>query len=100
MRNRPAGISAMIRGFDTYRLDRALFNACIFPVYIGYGDLSDDYQLVKAQVLAGLFGGNQARPYPRLHHFLPPEMIYTPPPPGALVHRRPRRGNSPTSHPA
>jgi len=78
MRNRPAGISAMIRGFDTYRLDRALFEACIFPVYIGYGDLSDDYQLVKAQVLAGLFGDIQVRRYPGVHHFVAPEEIYTP----------------------
>jgi len=78
MRNRPAGISAMIRAFDAYRLDRALFEACSFPVYTGYGDLSDDYQLVKVQVLARLFGDIQARRYAGVHHFVSPEQIYTP----------------------
>ena len=77
MRNRPAGISAMIRAFDAYRLDRALFEACSFPVYVGYGDLSDDYQLVKVQVLARLFGDIQVRRYAGVHHFVSPEEIYT-----------------------
>jgi pimeloyl-ACP methyl ester carboxylesterase len=77
MRNRPAGISAMMRAFDAYRLDRALFMACAFPVYAGYGDLSDDYQLVKMQVLAGLFGDIHVQRYPGIHHFVSPEQIYT-----------------------
>jgi pimeloyl-ACP methyl ester carboxylesterase len=77
MRNRPAGISAMIRAFDAYRLDRALFKACAFPVYAGYGDLSDDFQLVKMQVLAGLFGDIHVRRYSGVHHFVPAEQIYT-----------------------
>jgi len=77
MRNRPAGISAMIRAFDAYRLDRALFMACTFPVYAGYGDLSDDYQLVKVQVLAGLFGDIHVQRYPGIHHFVSPDQIYT-----------------------
>src|SRR5260370_37931228 len=77
MRNRPAGISAMIRAFDTYRLDRTLLEACNFPAYIGYGDLSDDYQLVKAQVLARLFGDIQVRRYRVVFNDAAPPEIYT-----------------------
>lgn len=78
MGNRPAGISAMIRAFDAYRLDRALFKACAFPVYAGYGDLSNDEQVVKMQILAGLFGDIHVQRYPGIHHFVSPEQIYTP----------------------
>ncbi|HYT11691.1 MAG TPA: alpha/beta hydrolase [Candidatus Nitrosopolaris sp.] len=78
MRNRPAGISAMIGAFDTYHLDRELFKACSCPVYVGYGDLSDDYQLIKVQVLAGLFGDIHVQRYAGIHHFVSPEEIYTP----------------------
>ena len=78
MRNRPAGISAMIRAFDAYRLDRALFSACAFPVYAGYGDLSDEEQVLKMQVLAGLFGDIHVQRYTGIHHFVPPGQIYTP----------------------
>jgi pimeloyl-ACP methyl ester carboxylesterase len=78
MRNRPAGISAMIRAFDTYRLDRELFKACLFPVYVGYGDLSDDYQRIKVQVLAGLFADIHVQRHSGIHHFVSPEQIYTP----------------------
>lgn len=85
MRNRPAGISAMIRAFDGYRLDRALFEACSFPVFAGYGDLSDDYQVVKVQVLAGLFGDIQVRRYRGVHHFVASEEIYTAQHVGELV---------------
>ena len=77
MRNRPAGISAMIRAFDAYRLDRALFEACSFPVYAGYGDQSDAYQLVKIQVLAGLFADIRIQRFAGVHHFVAPERIYT-----------------------
>jgi len=51
--------------------------ACTFPVYAGYGDLSDDYQLVKMQVLAGLFGDIHVQRYPGIHHFVSPDQIYT-----------------------
>ena len=85
MRNRPGGISAMIRAFDAYRLDRELFKACGFPLYVGYGDRSDDYQLLKAQVLAGLFGDIHVQRFAGIHHFVSPEQIYTPAHAGELV---------------
>src|SRR6266571_4315121 len=42
------------------------------------GGLSDDYQLIKVQVLAGLFGDIHVQRYAGIHHFVSPEEIYTP----------------------
>jgi pimeloyl-ACP methyl ester carboxylesterase len=78
LQKRPAGISAMIRAFDAYRLDRELFTACAFPVFSGYGDQTADYERVKVQILAGLFAAIRVRRFAGIHHFVPPDRIYTP----------------------
>jgi len=69
MRNRPAGIAAMLRAFGEHRLDRARFRECRFPVFFGYGDLTGEQEEVLADVHIRRFSG--------IHHFVPPEQIYT-----------------------
>lgn len=78
MRKRPAGIAAMIRAFDAYQFDRDLLRRCRFPVYYGYGDLSHDEQALKAGILAQLFGDIHVQRFEGVHHFVPPDEIYTP----------------------
>lgn len=78
MKKRPAGIAALIRAFDAYGFDRELLRDAPFPVYYGYGDLSHPEQAVKASILAELFGDIQVQRFAGIHHFVPPEQIYTP----------------------
>jgi pimeloyl-ACP methyl ester carboxylesterase len=78
MQKRPAGIAALIRVFEAYRFDRENLAAVRFPVYYAYGDLSHEEQAVKAGVLARLFADTHVRRFAGVHHFVPPEMIYTP----------------------
>jgi pimeloyl-ACP methyl ester carboxylesterase len=78
MRKRPAGIGALLRQFDAYAFDRHLFTACRFPVYYAYGDLSHDEQAMKAGILARLFPDVHVQRFAGVHHFVPPEQIYTP----------------------
>lgn len=85
MRKRPAGIAAMIRAFEAYDFDRARFRTCRFPVFYAYGDLSHDEQAVKAGVLAQLFPDVHVQRFEGIHHFVPPEEIYTPRHVGALL---------------
>lgn len=77
MRKRPAGISALIRAFDAFGFDRGLLSAATFPVLYAYGDLSHDEQAVKAGILARLFADVHVQRYAGIHHFVPPEQIYT-----------------------
>ena len=78
MQNRPAGIAAMMRAFLAFEFDRASLSAGGFPVYLGYGDLTHEIEAVKAGVLARLFGDIRIQRYPGIHHFVPPDQIYTP----------------------
>ena len=78
MRKRPAGIAALIKAFHAYAFDRELLRAGSFPVFYAYGDLSHPEQALKAGILAQLFADIQVRRYPGVHHFVPPDMIYTP----------------------
>ena len=78
MKKRPAGIAALIRAFDAYDFDRELLRDAPFPVYYGYGDLSHPEQAVKAGILAELFGDIRVQRFAGVHHFVPPEKIYTP----------------------
>lgn len=77
MQKRPAGIAALIRAFEAYRFDRALLAAIDLPVYYGYGDLSHGEQALKAGVLAQLVGDIHVHRFAGVHHFVPPEQIYT-----------------------
>jgi pimeloyl-ACP methyl ester carboxylesterase len=85
MRKRPAGIAAMIRAFDEYPFDRNVLRRCRFPVFYGYGDLSHDEQALKAGILAQTFHDIHVRRFEGVHHFVPPEEIYTPEHAGLLV---------------
>jgi pimeloyl-ACP methyl ester carboxylesterase len=78
MQKRPAGIAALIKAFRVYPFDRELLEAVPFPVFYAYGDLSHQEQALKAGILAQLFGDIRVRRYHGVHHFVPPEMIYTP----------------------
>ena len=78
MRKRPAGIATLLRVFDSYAFDRNLLKRCGFPVYYAYGSLSHDEQALKAGVLAQLFPDFHVQRFEGVHHFVPPEQIYTP----------------------
>jgi len=78
MQKRPAGIAALIRQFEAYRFDRQLLSACRFPVFYAYRDLSHDEQAMKAGILARLFADVHVQRFSGVHHFVPPEQIYTP----------------------
>jgi pimeloyl-ACP methyl ester carboxylesterase len=96
MQKRPAGIAAMMRVFAELDFDRSSLRAGGFPVYYGYGDMSDDIQEVKAGVLARLFGEIRIERYPGVHHFVPPAQIYTPAHAKALLENW-RRGEAAAS---
>ena len=85
MQKRPGGIAALIRAFDAYSFDRDLLRAASFPVFYGYGDLSHQEQALKAGILAQTFPDIRVRRYTGVHHFVPPEMIYTPHHAGVLL---------------
>ncbi len=78
MQKRPGGIAAMIRAFDVYTFDRELLRAAPFPVFYGYGDLSHGEQALKGGILAQLFADIHVERFAGVHHFVPPEQIYTP----------------------
>lgn len=85
MQKRPAGIAAMLRGFQAHPFDRELLRAAPFPVFYGYGDLSHEEQALKAAILAELFADIHVRRFAGVHHFVPPEQVYTPAHVRALV---------------
>lgn len=77
MQKRPAGITAMLRSFAAYEFDRELLRACTFPVYLGYGDQTHEFETVKASVLAEHFADIWVKRYDGVHHFASPAQIYT-----------------------
>jgi pimeloyl-ACP methyl ester carboxylesterase len=77
MRKRPAGIAALIRAFEAHAFDRDRLRTAPFPVFYGYGDLSHPEQALKAGILAELVPDIHVRRFDGVHHFVPPEQIYT-----------------------
>jgi pimeloyl-ACP methyl ester carboxylesterase len=77
MQKRPAGIAALIRAFRAFPFDRDLFRVAQFPVFYAYGDLSHEEQELKPGILAQLFPDIHVRRYAGVHHFVPPDQIYT-----------------------
>ena len=77
MQKRPAGIAAMMRSFSAYRFDRYLLRAAGCPLFLGYGDLTHEVESAKASVLAGFFADIRVKRFAGVHHFVPPEQIYT-----------------------
>jgi pimeloyl-ACP methyl ester carboxylesterase len=78
MRSRPAGIAAMMAAFREHRFDRAQLRNCEFPVFLGYGDLTGEQVEVQAAVLARLLPDIHVRRFSGVHHFVPPQQVYTP----------------------
>jgi pimeloyl-ACP methyl ester carboxylesterase len=78
MQKRPAGIAALVKAFDAYDFERDLLRAAPFPLFYGYGDLSHEEQELKAGILARLFADLHVHRYAGVHHFVPPDQIYTP----------------------
>lgn len=78
MEKRPAGIAAMMRAFLAFPFDRDRFRECGFPVYLGYGDLTDEIEAAKVAILASLFADVRIQRFAEVHHFVPPERIYSP----------------------
>lgn len=78
MRNRPAGLAAMMAAFRTYPFDREQLRTWQFPVFLGYGELTAEQEELKAAVLGRLVGDIHIRRFPGIHHFVPPERLYTP----------------------
>ena len=74
---RPAGIAAMTRAFTTYSFDRDRLRSCEVPLYLGYGDLTNDFEELQAAILARLFADIRIQRFAGVHHFVPPEDIYT-----------------------
>ena len=77
MQKRPAGIEALMRAFSSYQFDRSTLEACHFPVFIGYGDQTNEIEAVRAGILARLFEDIRVRRFSGVHHFVAPELIYT-----------------------
>src|SRR5260370_13936475 len=77
MQKRPAGIAALIKAFREFPFDRNVLRSVTFPVLYAYGDLSHQEQALKAGSLAQLFADIRGRRYAGVHHFVPPEQIYT-----------------------
>lgn len=76
MRTRPAGLAAMMQAFVEYPFDRNQLRACDFPVFLGYGDQTSEFEELKAAVLARLLPDIRIRRFTGIHHFVPPEQIY------------------------
>jgi pimeloyl-ACP methyl ester carboxylesterase len=77
MQKRPAGIAALIKAFREFPFDRNVLRSATFPVLYAYGDLSHQEQALKAGILAQLFSDMHVHRYAGVHHFVPPEQIYT-----------------------
>jgi pimeloyl-ACP methyl ester carboxylesterase len=78
MQNRPAGLAVLMRAFSRYEFNRESLRAGRFPVYTGYGGQTHELEEVKAGILAQLFSDIRVQRFEGVHHFVPPEEIYTP----------------------
>jgi pimeloyl-ACP methyl ester carboxylesterase len=73
MKQRPAGISAFMRTFKTYHLDRDKLAAFERPVYFALGGLSNPVQFgEEAERLGNVFPDFTLEVFAERHHFDPP----------------------------
>lgn len=77
MARRPAGLATLMRAFGAHPFDRAALSTGAFPVFFGYGDQSGEQEEVRAGILSRLFADIRVRRFTGMHHFVPPEQIYT-----------------------
>ena len=76
MRQRPAGIRALMRTFKSYDLDRDALAAFERPVYFALGGLSNPDQFGElAERLAQVFPDFTLEVFAERHHFDPPHRI-------------------------
>jgi len=68
----------MTRAFSSYEFNRESLRAVHFPTYLGYGDQTQEFEEIKAGILAQLFADIHVQRFEGIHHFVPPEQIYTP----------------------
>jgi pimeloyl-ACP methyl ester carboxylesterase len=73
MATRPSGLKAMMRAFAADDTDRAWLQGCHFPVYLGYGLLTEEFMVHRVELLAGLLPDIWIEAYPGIHHFGPPQ---------------------------
>ena len=78
MGSRPAGLAAMMAAPDAHPFDRESLRDCRFPVFLGYGDQTGVHEEIRAGILGRLLPDVQIRRFPGIHHFVPPEQIYSP----------------------
>jgi len=77
MGSRPAGLAAMMAAFTAYKFDRERLRQCDFPTFLAYGELTGQQEEIRAGVLGRLLPDVHIRRYAHMHHFVPPEQIYT-----------------------
>ena len=77
MRTRPAGLAAMMKGISDYAFDRNRFRTFGFPVLYAYGDQTSEIEEVKVSILSALLPDLHVRRFAGVHHFVPPDRIYT-----------------------
>jgi len=77
METRPAGLAAMMAAFGAHPFDREQLRRCDFPVFLGHGDLTGVHEEIRAGILARLLPDIHIRRFARIHHFVPPEEIYS-----------------------
>lgn len=78
MRLRPAGLAAMMAAMPRHPFERESLRRCEFPVLLGHGELSGEYEELKVGVLARLLPDVHVRRFPGVHHFVSAEELYTP----------------------
>jgi pimeloyl-ACP methyl ester carboxylesterase/ketosteroid isomerase-like protein len=77
MSKRPAGLAAMMKAFGAHPFDREQLRRCEFPVFLGYGDQTGVHEEIRAGILARLLPDVHVRRFAGVHHFVPPEEIYS-----------------------
>jgi pimeloyl-ACP methyl ester carboxylesterase len=77
MQTRPAGLAAMMAAFGAHPFDREDLRRCQVPVSLGYGDLTGPHEEIRAGILARLLPDVHIRRFAGIHHFVPPEEIYS-----------------------
>ena len=78
MAKRPAGLAAMMRAFPEHPFDREWLRHCTAPAFVGHGALTGEQEEVRAGVLARLMPDIHVRRFEDVHHFVPPDKLYTP----------------------
>jgi len=73
MAKRPAGLEAIARAFNTYKLDQQPFRMFNRPVYYALGSLTTRFYEHEAKTLSGLFPDMRVEEYEGRSHFDPPQ---------------------------